>query len=906
MDNVLRVLVIEDSADDADLTLRELRKHHYEVEALRVQSREATIEALTRYNWDVVIADYSIPGFSGTEALELVKSRGLDVPFILVSGTIATDVAVSAMKAGAHDYIIKDDLRRLGPAVERELREARTRRDRARAFRALRRSEERFRAAVERSLHAFFVLESVRDSDGRVIDFAFTYLNTRAQELLGRRRPEVLGKTLCHILPRLAGRGMVERYANVVETGSALDGELAVNNTELSAEWIHQLVVPLSDGVAVTMADISRRKKTEWELDRFFSMSAGLLAITGVDDYFKRVNPAFERVLGWSEKQLLSRPHLEIVHPDDLEMTRAAFTRARTGEWVDDFENRIRCRDGTYRSIAWTVTAAEQEVYCVGHDVTERRRAAEALRASESRYRAIVEDQTELICRFRPDGELTFVNGAYARWFDSAPEHLVGNSFYSMIPLRHREELAAALAEVERHGRGHDFEISLTLPDGTTCWQEWTVRALHDATGQTVEFQAVGRDISEHRRAIEERARLESELRHAQKMEAMGTLASGVAHDFSNLLTVIHGYTDLAAKLLPENHPALGYLQTIEKVATRATGVTNSLLTFSQRKAVEKRPVDLAPLVSESVRLLRRLIPRSITMREHIPEEGVWVEGDEAQLQQVVMNFALNARDAMPEGGKVRIEVRRDRDSDGQPIGVLVVADTGQGMDERTRGRIFEPFFTTKPRGEGTGLGLSIVHGIVADHDGSVHVESAPGEGTRFTVKLPAIEQPAELSPQTPAPPATGAAGESVLVVEDDAFVRSLIVSTLDEEGFNVIEAGDGIEAIERMKEVDGRIDLVVLDMDLPRMTGTQVLKHLRQDYVRLPVIVITGNPTQQMDAAGAGGNGHDNGNGNGNGHGHHEDAPPLAMLHKPFQMSTLLQTISHILGTSRQQEIAI
>ena len=362
--------------------------------------------------------------------------------------------------------------------------------------------------------------------------------------------------------------------------------------------------------------------------------------------------------------------------------------------------------------------------------------------------------------------------------------------------------------------------------------------------------------IIERTKTEEEKAALQAQLHQAQKVEALGQLACGVAHDFHNLLTVVLGHAAAARARLEAGHPADDAIETIQRAVDQAQGVTESLLRFSGKLPAEKRPVDLCAVVLESARLLRHTLPASIEMVVETPgQTPVWVNADSTQLQQVVLNLAINARDAMPDGGMLRLAVaaephpNADEPSDTSdrpaPTASLKVADTGVGMPSAVIERVFDPFFTTKPRGQGTGLGLSIVHGIVQDHGGDIEVESRVGVGSTFTVALPRIE------PQTVAAPTADnrvtpeGHGELIVVAEDHELVRELIVSTLQSLGYEALAASDGIALLERYREQRGRIRVFILDLDLPRKSGMDCLREIRAGGDATPVIVITG----RMDA---------------------------------------------------------
>ncbi len=395
----------------------------------------------------------------------------------------------------------------------------------------------------------------------------------------------------------------------------------------------------------------------------------------------------------------------------------------------------------------------------------------------------------------------------------------------------------------------------------------------------------VARDISERVRSRLEREKLEHELRHSQKLEAVGTLAGGIAHDFNNVLTAILGHTSAARRDLSDQRAVAEALDTIERVARQGEGIARSLLTFAHKSPPQRQVLNLATLVPETMRMLRRLIPASIRLIEDCPfDEAVPVLADLSQLQQVLMNLTLNARDAMPDGGVIRVSLHVE---DGRAV--LRVADTGCGMDEQTRGRIFEPFFSTKVRGDGTGLGLAIVHGIVSNHDGQITVDSTKGKGACFTVTLDLSPDEVETQRDVDAAavtalPPTGVR-PTILVAEDNDFVREVIVSTLKSSGYDAIGAKDGRDTLRVFDERGEGIDLAVLDLDMPGATGTECLEAIHSIRPDLPALILSGSDHLAVDA------------------GSNYDAPTLT---KPFQMSDLVQRVASVLDESKQGAVKV
>lgn len=419
--------------------------------------------------------------------------------------------------------------------------------------------------------------------------------------------------------------------------------------------------------------------------------------------------------------------------------------------------------------------------------------------------------------------------------------HPEDRNYYS-----HRMDLVKAEGSVE-------FEYRLVQPDGTIRWVWGQAETSCDEAGELARVYGTMQDITDRKRAEEEKAELQKQLHQAQKMEAIGQLAGGVAHDFNNMLTVIVGNAQFLRRKVADDEASRTSLEMIENAVQQAAGVTRSLLTFGRKLPTEKKPVNLCRLIDESTRMLRRVLPASVELVTEIcAEPPIWVSADPTQLQQVLMNLAINARDAMPAGGTLRVQITPAGPHDvgqlAEAVGPTasfvrwVVSDTGTGFSPEAQSHLFEPFFTTKPRGQGTGLGLSIIHGIVKDHGGRVEVDSEPGHGATFTMVLPCIEPAsAEEQGSAPADVARGS-GEMILLAEDDKYVRAIMVSTLRMLGYNMLCVEDGPAAIEAYRHNRRRIRLFIFDLDLPGRSGLACLREIRADSVDTPAILVTGN----------------------------------------------------------------
>lgn len=614
---------------------------------------------------------------------------------------------------------------------------------------------------------------------------------------------------------------------------------------------LEAVAVRIGSAVARARAERALRESEE-RYRAFFAGSSEAVFIATPEGSFVDVNQAALELLGYERDELLALPTTRI-YADPGDRVRLTHILRQQGG-VRDYEVRMRRKDGSALDVSVTGSvrhAADGSVLahqCIVRDITRRKEAEEALRASEERYRSLYNKTPVMLHSIDREGRLLSVSDFWLETLGYRREEVLGRKFMEFLASgsrRYAEQIV--LPELFSKGVCRDVHFELLPKEGAALSVLLSAIGERDSAGEVRRSLAVMVDVTEQEWAARERTRLEGELRQAQKMEAIGTLASGVAHDFNNSLTAILGYTGLARAVLPETHPVLQSLEMIEQAARQASGVTKALLTFGRKTVTGRAAVDLAEVVRDSIRFLRRMLPASIEIVEEFPEaQDTLVLADAGQLQQVLLNLVINARDALSGGGRLLIALRAGvaggsgAPGDGKWV-QLVVEDDGMGMDEEVQTRIFEPFFTTKPRGQGTGLGMAVTHGIVAEHRGRIEVESALGRGTRVTVAFPACSAMTVASVES-GRGAGGPAGhgEVIVVVEDDVHVRSIVSSTLKAQGYEVVQAGDGVEALAALA---GEARAVVLDLDLPRMSGMSCLQRIRKRWSGVPVVVVTGDP---------------------------------------------------------------
>jgi len=640
----LRVLLVEDSLSDMKLLVHELRRGAESLQFERVEDADAMRAALDAQTWDAVISDWSMPTFSGLSALAIVGERGLDVPFIIVSGTIGEEVAVEAMRAGAHDYLIKGNLKRLNPAIEREIREARVRAARRTAEAELVKAAQRYRALFDNSPLPTWVCE-----------------------------PDTL--TLVAV------------------------NEAAVRHYGYSAEEFAELTLERLDAVDT--------------------------------------------------------------HPS------------------------------------------------VG-------------------------------------GE---------------PDHVPATNGH-IPPVRHKRK------------------------DGSLIWVELTEHDL-ELEGRRARLY-VARDVTARKEAEEQLRKTEEQLRQAQKMEAIGSLAGGIAHDFNNLLSVILGYTTLVIAELKPGEPMRVDIEEVEHAGRRAAQLTRQLLAFSRKQILQLVVLDLNEVVANMERLLARVIGEDVQVSVLSERDLGKIHADFGQIEQVLMNLVVNARDAMPAGGKLTIETANVElgaeyatahvGIEPGPYVMLAVTDTGTGMSAAVQSRVFEPFFTTKGEDRGTGLGLATVFGIVKQSGGHIWLYSEVGAGTTFKIYFPRNDRDRDVVPSAVSEATVLTGTETILLVEDEKQVRDLARTILRRSGYNVLEAQSGGDALLTCEQYTGKIHLMITDVVMPRMSGKQLAERLAPLRPAMKVLYMSGYTDNSIVHHGILDSG-------------------IAFLEKPITPPSLLRKVREVLG---------
>ena len=597
------------------------------------------------------------------------------------------------------------------------------------------------------------------------------------------------------------------------------------------------------------------------------------------------VNSAAERLLGRPREELIGRDHTEVFPEAEHACLVAGCQRvadskphaceqfhAPSGRWLHQ-----RCfpRKGG-------------GMFCYFLDITDRKRAEEALRASEERYRSLVEATSDLIWEVDANGCYTFLSAKFAEITGYPAIDFLGRSPLDLLPEEGADEargrVAAALV---RRRPFNGLEMPVCCNDGRRGMVETSGVPVFADNGRYLGLRGVARDITRRKQIEAERQRLHSQLLHAQKMDSIGRLAGGVAHDFNNMLSVILGYTEIALDKVRPGSPLHADLREVHQAATRSAEITRQLLAFARQGSADPEVLDLNERVAGTLKMLRRLIGEDIDLVWQ-PGEPVWpVFLDPSQLDQILANLCVNARDAIAGPGRITIATEavglaepyraiRSDCPEGDFV-LLSVSDTGCGMNEETRDRLFEPFFTTKGVGQGTGLGLPTVFGIVRQHGGCIDVTTALGEGTTVSIFLPRHHRGAEVDESTQPGQALPAGSETVLVVDDEPSILALAGRMLEELGYSVLTAATPFQALETVREHDGPIDLLLTDVVMPEMNGRDLGARIRALHPAIVVVYMSGYAPQRLGTLVVLDHG-------------------LPFLRKPFTIRTLAETLRLVL----------
>jgi PAS domain S-box-containing protein len=850
MSKPLPILILEHDPAQAERITHALREGGFEFVAKRAATQEEFLAELRNHQPQLILADYTLPGYDGVSALAAAQEQCPEAPFIFVSSSLGEDRVISALHHGATDCVTKDRLERLGPAVRRALREQEQAQKRKEAENERQEMQELYRALSEQTVDGILILDPVT---ARPLEF-----NTAAHRQLGYSREEFARLSLADIE---AAETPAQTRANIeavlregkrefetrqrTREGQIRDVQVTAQVLSISGRSVYHCL----------WRDITERKQAEERLhllSQALEASANAIVVTECDSTVIWANEAFTRLTGYPLAEAQGRKMSFLKSgAQDLAVYQQLWETILAGRvWSLEIINRRK--DGSLYHEENTITPVRGEggeitsFIAVKRDITERKQAEAALRQKEEYFRALTEMAADVTTVLGADGTIRYESPSAQQVFGYQPGELIGQDVLEYI---HPEDLARArraLAEaVASPGSATRIELRFRHRDG--CW-----RTVEGTTRNLLGNPNV-KGIVINSRDITERRVMEAQLRQSQKMEAVGQLVGGLAHDFNNILSVIRGNADLAL-MDAEQCPAevREALALMVEASERAANLTRQLLAFSRTQVLQPKALVLNEVVSNLTKLLERVIGANIELQCQSSAPLPCVHADTGMMEQVILNLVVNARDAMPQGGRLRIAtevVRLDEAQAREHIEAragefvcLMVSDTGTGMAPEVLLHIFEPFFTTKEVGKGTGLGLATVYGIVKQHQGWIEVASKVGEGTTFKVFLPALPALARVVGAPEISPEVVGGNETILLVEDESEVRLTLRRVLNSKGYRVWEAGSVPEALDLWQHGAGEIALLLTDILMPgNLTGWDLAERLHQENPRLKVIVISG-----------------------------------------------------------------
>jgi PAS domain S-box-containing protein len=701
------------------------------------------------------------------------------------------------------------------------------------------------------------------------VDGIITFSNTAHNRMLGYADNELIGRHIGELvpdpderasLPLLLKRLAAEHPAPHPYVTQKLTKDK--RRIDVQVDWNYELdeqgrvvgFIAVITDISHQMAATRALKESEQRYRAVFEgCSEGILLAEVETLRFHFANPAICAFLGYTDEELRDMSVPEI-HPEkDRQWILEEFkSQARGGKVLVE---RVPCQHKAGHVVYADIRSGRVELdgrrFLVGFfaDVTLQVGIKKALNEQILFLQTLIDTLPHPVFYKDRDGRYLGCNHAFEAFMGMQRDALVGKTVYDIAPRDLAEVYEAADKDLFESRRPQTYETSVRYADGTRRDVILNKAVFYHQDGSLAGLVGAMLDITERKRAEEEKALRERQLRQAQKMEAIGTLAGGIAHDFNNILSAIVGYTDIALHDLPADAPVGGYLKKVLQAGDRARGLVNQILAFSRATEQENRPVVVKHIAKEALKLLRATLPSTIRIQTNI-RSGSAIMGDPTQIHQVIMNLCTNSAHAMQEkGGQLLVsltdasldEPSKDAHAELPPGDYLVleVSDTGTGIDPEILDRIFDPFFTTKKPGEGTGMGLSVVHGIIRDCGGSIQVKSVPGRGTTFQAWLPAIEVEDKDSPPAETPLPLG--HENILFVDDEPALVDVGLQMLTMLGYRVTAINDSQEALDRFRQSPRKFDMVITDMTMPRMTGDVLSQHLLAVRPDLPIIICTG-----------------------------------------------------------------
>jgi PAS domain S-box-containing protein len=837
------------------------------------EPRDSVISHIQKDKPDMVFIDTHLTGFVDSfDIFDQIRAQ-LDIPVLFLCGRGEADQIPDARLSMPFGYletpVVDKDVRRMvetalhAVSLERRLKITEQARDQAKAG---------YHLLADNVNDVIFTLD---------MDLNYTYISPSIKTQRGYDCWEVVGTSIHHMVtPESLNKILALFHEEVQKPASEqaspersrmLEAELY--RKDGTTIWIESKIAFLRDennqpiGIIGVNRDITDRKNIMTQLQeseakfRALAEACPFAIMIYQNDYWVYVNPAAEYISGYSREELYQMHFWVVVHPDFQPLVRQRGQKRQAGENAPpayDFKIVNKAGKDIWVSLAGggLIYGGKPAGLITVIDINERKQAEAALRESEEKYRTILASIEDGYYEVDLSGRLIFFNDMLCRISGYTREEIAGVHYRQYMDEENAAKILSifkAVFETRQPARACEFR--LIQKDGSYRYLEISVSLVQDASGQVKGFQGIIRDINDRKQAEEQRAKLEVQLQHAQKMEAIGTLAGGIAHDFNNILQGINGYTQLLLLKKTEDHSDYFKLTQIQQAGDRAARLIDQLLTFSRKMEGHRCALSLNHEIRQAEQILRQTVPKMITIELNLENDLRTVYADPIHIEQILLNLGSNAADAMEGCGRLTIETRNINLDDayckmhlgatpGEYV-LLTVSDTGCGMEPGTVAHIFDPFFTTKGVGKGTGLGLASVYGIVKSHGGYITCYTEPGQGTVFKIYLPAISQPEEIFEPVPSETILPSGSETILVVDDEAPIREAAAEMLTYFGYAVIGAENGETALDIFRNQPNEIDLVIMDLSMPGMGGYQCLEEILALNPNAKIIISSGYATQ-------------------------------------------------------------
>ena len=735
--------------------------------------------------------------------------------------------------------------------------------DRKLAEQALQNSETRFRELFDNIGSCVAIYEAVDNGN----DFIFKDFNKASEKLYNISRESLKGKSVQKIFPGVREFGLFDVFQHVWKTGEPKLHPVSLYKDDNVTGWFENYVYKLPTGeIVAAFENLTEQKQAEESLRKSETIFRSVIEniqegifFMDQDSVIQYRSPSAAMISGFSNDERIGAFGIDLVHPDDIDTLQKAWERLLNHpEKSEEIIFRIKHKDSSWRWIETTVQNLLRnpdigKILMTMRDITERKKTEEKLRSSEERFRHLIESVTDYIYTVHVDGGIAVrtahspgcisITGFTCQELDADP-----SLWFNMIYGEDKQYVNSKIDKVFKGISISPFEHRIYRKDGTIRWIRNTLVLKKDEHGRLISYDGLISDITELKSAEEAREAMQTQLRQAQKMESLGTFVGGIAHDFNNILSVLQGYSNLMRLEVEEGNPLVEYIDQILSSCEKAVNLTRSLLAFSREQPIAHKPININSLIRNTEKILKRLITEDISLEIDCHNSDIIITGDHSQVDQVLFNLATNARDAMPQGGKITIttSIAETDENTFKTTGyikpgkyaLITFTDTGTGMDKKTIEHIFDPFFTTKEIGKGTGLGMATVYGIVKQHGGYIRILSEIGIGTTFHIYFPASQKMVTETKLDASAIKEG--NETILIAEDYDSIRHIMKIVLSKYGYTIIEAVDGEDAVIKFQNFRD-IKLAIIDSVMPKKNGLEVYKEIKKINPQIKVIFCSG-----------------------------------------------------------------